>query len=65
LQCMLLQSDGDTLYVLPAWPKSWNVNFKLHAPKRTTVEGEFRDGKLQALEVSPEVRKADVKMIDP
>lgn len=65
LQCMLLQSDGDTLYVLPAWPKSWNVNFKLHAPKRTTVEGEFRDGKLQALEVSPGVRKADVKMIDP
>lgn len=65
LQWMLLQSDGDTLYVLPAWPKSWNVNFKLHAPKRTTVEGEFRDGKLQVLEVSPEVRKADVKMVDP
>ena len=44
LQFMLLQADGRKLYVLPAWPKSWNVSFKLHAPYNTTVEGEFKAG---------------------
>jgi len=57
---MLLQSDGQKIYVLPAWPKSWNVSFKLHAPYNTTVEGELRNGKLQSLKVTPQSRAADV-----
>ncbi len=60
LQCMLLQSDGNKLYVLPAWPKSWNVSFKLHAPSNTTVEGVFKAGKLEQLKVTPESRRKDV-----
>ena len=60
LQLMLLQSDGRKLYVLPAWPKHWNVSFKLHAPYKTTVEGEFRNGKLVSLKVTPKSRAADV-----
>ena len=65
LQFMLLQSDGDKLYVLPAWPKNWNVSFKLHAPKQTTVEGEYRDGKLLSLRVAPKSRAKDVVKMDP
>jgi len=60
LQCMLLQSDGDKIYVLPAWPKQWNVSFKLHAPHNTTVEGELRDGKMISFKVTPQSRTADV-----
>ena len=60
LQFMLLQSDGRKLYVLPAWPKSWDVSFKLHAPYNTTVEGVFRAGKLQRLTVTPQSRAKDV-----
>jgi hypothetical protein len=60
LQYMLLQSDGQKIYVLPAWPKSWNVSFKLHAPYNTTVEGELRNGKLLSLKVTPQSRAADV-----
>ena len=60
LQFMLLQSDGDRLFVLPAWPKNWNVSFKLHAPQQTTVEGVYRDGKLEQLIVTPESRRQDV-----
>jgi alpha-L-fucosidase 2 len=60
LNFMLLQSDGDRLFVLPAWPKAWNVSFKLHAPRNTVVEGEVRDGKVIALAVTPKVRAADV-----
>ena len=60
LQEMLLQTPGDRLLVLPAWPKDWNVNFKLHAPHQTTVEGVYRDGKLEKLTVTPESRRKDV-----
>ena len=60
LQFMLLQSDGSKLYVLPAWPKNWDVSFKLHAPYNTTVEGEVQSGKVRLLKVAPQSRAADV-----
>jgi hypothetical protein len=60
LQEMLMQTPGDSIYLLPAWPDDWDVQFKLHAPYNTTVEGEWKDGKMVDLKVSPEVRKNDV-----
>ena len=60
LQFMLLQSDGGRIFVLPAWPKDWNVSFKLHAPKNTTVECVYRDGRIEALTVTPPARRKDV-----
>jgi len=60
MQRMVLQADGNKLYVMPAWPKNWNVTFKLHAPGNTTVAGTVRDGKLVSLEVTPQSRAADV-----
>ena len=62
LQHMILNADGGKIYVLPAWPKDWNLHFKLHAPRRTTVEGRVRDGKLVDLIVTPKSRKRDVIM---
>ena len=60
LQFMLLQADGQKIYVLPAWPKNWNVSFKLHAPHNTTVEGKFKAGRLGQLTVTLESRRKDV-----
>ena len=60
VQWMLVQYEGDKIYLLPAWPKDWNVTFKLHAPKNTTVEGVYRAGKLERLKVTPESRRKDV-----
>ncbi len=60
LQSMLLQCDGRTIYLLPAWPEDWDVDFKLSAPDRTTVECVYRDGRVQSLKVTPEARRADV-----
>jgi len=54
LQRMLIQSDGGKIRLLPAWPKDWDVAFRLHAPGQTLVEGRVRQGKLEALVVSPE-----------
>ncbi|WP_231463825.1 DUF5703 domain-containing protein [Pedobacter sp. Leaf132] len=66
LQEMLMQVDGKKIYLFPAWPKEWNVHFKLHAPYQTTIEGKLKDGKLTDLKVFPEARKADLinKMIE-
>jgi len=36
------------------------VSFKLHAPRRTIVECEFRDGVVQRLVVTPKERERDV-----
>ena len=47
LQNMVLQSYDGKVYLLPAFPKDWNVKFKLHAKDKTQVEGAFVDGKLQ------------------
>ncbi|MCS7048903.1 MAG: DUF5703 domain-containing protein [Verrucomicrobiae bacterium] len=63
LQRMLLQYHDDRLLLLPAWPRNWDVHFKLHAPFQTTVEATVRGGKLASLVVSPPSRRANVEMM--
>ena len=64
LQAMLLQADGRKVYLLPAWPKDWNVAFRLHAPLKTVVEGVYRDGKIAHLAVTPPERRADLVVLE-
>ena len=59
-QLMLMQSDGRKILLFPAWPGNWDVDFKLHAPYQTTVEGTLRGGKLVRLKVTPKSRTKDV-----
>ncbi len=60
LQRMLLQYDSNKIYLLQAWPKNWDVEFKLVAPQNTIVEGVVKNGRVQNFEISPTTRKADV-----
>lgn len=60
LQTMLMQTEGRTIYLLPAWPEGWNASFKLHAPYETTVSGRVEDGRLVEWIVAPDERRADV-----
>jgi hypothetical protein len=60
VQSMILQTDGKKIFLLPAWPKEWNAEFKLHAPENTVVAGTVADGKLVGLEVTPAKRRKDV-----
>lgn len=63
LQEMLMQCDGKKIILFPAWPKNWDVHFKLHAPYQTTVEGILKNGKLESLKVIPEERTKDIKIM--
>jgi hypothetical protein len=65
LQKMLIQCDGRKILLLPAWPKEWSADFKLHAPFNTTVEGRVEGGKIMNLEVNPESRRVDVEIHSP
>ncbi len=60
LQAMLLQTDGRAIHLLPAWPKDWNARFRLHAPYRTQIKCEFRDGEIRSLDIDPDSRAKDV-----
>ena len=60
LQEMLLQTNGNQILLFPAWPKEWDIHFKLYAPGETTVEATLKDGKVTELKVSPESRKKDI-----
>ncbi|MEN9361281.1 MAG: hypothetical protein RL095_2816 [Verrucomicrobiota bacterium] len=58
---MLLQGEsGGKILLMPAWPKAWDVSFKLHAPDATTVECIYRGGKILKLEVKPKERAKDL-----
>jgi len=48
------------IHLLPAWPKDWDVTFKLRAPGQTEVYVEFRAGKIAKLGVTPESRRDDI-----
>ncbi len=66
LQVMLVQTVGEKILLFPAWPADrWNVNFKLHLPRQTIVEGELKDGRLVRVNVTPDSRTRDlVVMLD-
>ncbi len=63
IQSMLMQTCGKKIVLLPAWPKEWDADFKLHAPYQTTVEGSVRSGKLIQFKCSPESRRRDIEIL--
>jgi hypothetical protein len=63
LQLMLMQCDGKRIQLLPAWPKAWTADFRLHAPYNTTVEGHVENGQVSNLQVEPESRSKDVVIV--
>ncbi|MEX2567573.1 MAG: DUF5703 domain-containing protein [Cyclobacteriaceae bacterium] len=60
LQEMLLQTHDGKLHMFPAWPKDWDVEFKLHAPKKTIISGNLINGELMDLKITPERRNEDL-----
>ena len=63
LQRMLLQETNGKILLFPAWPRHWDVDFKLHAGQNTTVRAVWRNDTLEQLDVSPPERRKDVQML--
>ena len=60
LQEMLMQTAGDKIILLPAWPEEWDVDFKLHAPGNTIVECVYKNREVISLRVTPESKRGDI-----
>ena len=65
-QSMLIQTDpySNKIYLMPAWPKEWDCEFKLNAPYKTTIEGDVINGVLCNLIVTPESRRKDIIIVE-
>ena len=63
-QSMLIQAEctknDKSIVLFPAWPADWDVEFKLHAPLNTTIEGKLKNGKIIYLIVNPASREKDL-----
>eukprot|EP00948_MAST-09A_sp_MAST-9A-sp1_P003145 g3145.t1 len=67
LQLMLIQSrdDGsDGVFLFPAFPCSWDVDFVLHGPSNAVLTGKFAEGKLVDLHVQPESYRSKVTILE-
>lgn len=64
LQEMLVQTPGDAIHLFSAWPREWDVDFRLHAPRETTVEATLHGGKLISLTVEPAAARERVVLPD-
>jgi hypothetical protein len=53
MQEMLMQEVDDRIYLFPAWPRDWDVRFRLRASRGTIVEAELRQGKVVNVRVTP------------
>lgn len=60
MQEMLLQEANGKIYLFPAWPKAWNVHFKLHATQNTIIEAELQNGITKIIKVIPQEREKDI-----
>ena len=60
VQEMLVQTVGDKIYLLPAWPSDWDVTFKQHLPGGTIIECIYKSGRIEKLEIFPKERMDDV-----
>jgi alpha-L-fucosidase 2 len=61
LQRMIIQYEDNQVSLLPAWPKEWDVRFKVSGPNKTIIEGTFENGKMSDLKIAP---KDKIKIVE-
>ena len=59
---MLRLAEGNKIRLFPAWPENWEVEFKLHVPYNTMMDGVYREGKIQSRVVSPPQRTGGIEL---
>lgn len=62
INAMLLQYENDNLFILPTFPKNWNVDFKYNLPGKTKLIFSYKDGKVKKIIFTPPTKKYKVKI---
>ena len=63
LQAMLVQSEKNQIYLLPAWPKDWDVQFKINVTGNEQLSGSYSQQKGVLLEKYN--KKLPIKIMEP
>ena len=63
LQTMLVRYEGRRIILFPTWPDEWDVNFRVHLPYETVLQGELEDGEVVSLRANPSDRLEDIDYI--
>jgi hypothetical protein len=63
LQYMLIQTEGNSSTLFPAWPSAWNVEFKLHTSGEGVIEGKYEKGKGVRIRISKKPQGLDLKIM--
>lgn len=64
LQNMLIQNVENHIYVIPSFPSTWTVDYKLLAYGNTTVRLKSKGHNISRLDVIPSSRKANIILPD-
>ena len=51
MQEMLMQEVDGRIILFPAWPKNWDVTFRLRASGNRVVEATMKDGKVENVRI--------------
>ena len=65
LQRMLVQETEEKIILLPAWPRNWDVSFKLCLRGNGTIEGEVKNGSLTQWDIFPKELSEKLVIHDP
>lgn len=58
-QKMLVQETPEKIYLFPAWPLSWDVDFKIHS-SHGEIKCSLRNGKITSLKIPSGINKKNV-----
>ncbi|MEI8235110.1 MAG: DUF5703 domain-containing protein [Verrucomicrobiota bacterium] len=64
-QRMLAQEGNGKIYLLPAWPAAWDVEFKLHLMHGAVVTGTVKNGQMIHWDIQPASLKKNVEVCQP
>ena len=64
LQRMLNQYENDKIYLLPCWPKEWDVRFKVNGPNNTSIEGIYENGRIVKMETTPNGTENQIQIMN-
>ena len=65
LQRMLMQVDGDSVQLFPAWPSDWDVEFRQFGPHGTILMGKYANGAVKWIDpgVDGALSRADYQLV--
>jgi hypothetical protein len=52
LQSMLIAPADQGLYLLPAWPEDWDVDFQLHLPEQSTIRAQVKGREIMEITIT-------------